>query len=496
MRYCERSEAISHLNIIKKAGLLACLFCFVLQAHAQSPLFTMERQKHYQLLLSLQWEKAPNQQAATEPGAAFLQGLGNALELLMNEDKDLFEAYESTFETHLDQWQEKKKQSASILYFETELTLYWAFVYLKFGHELDAAFQLRKAYQLAAQGRKKYPHFTPLLKSHGLLQVIMGSVPEKFSWVLNIMNMEGNVPLGLKELQLASAENSEVAMEAKLLLCLVQGYVLQQPDIALQQVDFLLTQHPAHPLASFIGASLALKNAKAEKAIHLLSPLKEANLPVTHYFLGDALLYKGEYQEAAAEFMTFAATFKGENFIKDAYFKSGLSYFLLNQKVKAEEFFAQAKEKGNENTEADKYAARTLAGSDPLNAALFKIRFFTDGGYYDKAHEIIRAVTPTDLPSKKEQVEFYYRQARLSHKTNQLSAAKLFYEQTIAMSEDAHWYFAPNACLQTGYILQEEGKIELANTYFKKALSYKKHEYKNSIDAKAKSALAQGTKRK
>jgi hypothetical protein len=30
-----------------------------------------------------------------------------------------------------------------------------------------------------------------------------------------------------------------------------------------------------------------------------------------------------------------------------------------------------------------------------------------------------------------------------------------------------------------------------ASDYFKRALSYKKHEYKNSIDTKAKSALAQ-----
>lgn len=475
---------------------MACLFCFVLQANAQSPLFTTEQEKQYQHLLNLQWEKARALHPSNEPGDIFLQGLGNAIELLMNEDKNRFEAYESIFEAQLDQLQGNKKQSASLLYFETELTLQWSFVYLKFGHELDAAFQLRKAYQLAAQGRKKYPHYIPLLKSHGLLQVIMGSVPEKFSWVLNIMNMEGNVQLGLRELQLASAETSEVAMEAKLLLCLVQGYVLQQPEVALHQVDHLLAQHPAHQLASFIGASLALKNAQAEKAILLLSQVKDVDLPATHYFLGEALLYKGEYEKASAEFMTYATTFRGENFIKDAYFKTALSYYLLNEKIKAEDFFTQAKQKGNENTEADKYAARTLAGSEPLNAALFKIRFFTDGGYYDKALETIRSVAPPDLPSKKEQVEFYYRQGRLAHKTKQLPAAKLFYEQTIAMSEDAPWYFAPNACLQTGYILQEEGKLELAKTYFEKALSYKKHEYKNSIDAKAKSALAQGTKRK
>jgi len=39
--------------------------------------------------------------------------------------------------------------------------------------------------------------------------------------------------------------------------------------------------------------------------------------------------------------------------------------------------------------------------------------------------------------------------------------------------------------------LLDQGKTSDAKNYFEKALTYKKHEYKNSIDSKAKSALAQ-----
>jgi uncharacterized protein HemY len=45
--------------------------------------------------------------------------------------------------------------------------------------------------------------------------------------------------------------------------------------------------------------------------------------------------------------------------------------------------------------------------------------------------------------------------------------------------------------LQLGYLLVEQKQVKEAKKYFEKALSYKKHEYKNSIDSKAKSALAQ-----
>ena len=480
----------------KKASVLACLFCFPLFALAQHQLFSVDQQQKYNLLLHLQWEQARLISTTQEPASLYLQGVSNALELLVNEDPTRFDTYKTAFEDQLDQLRAIQKQSASLLYFETDLCLYWSFVYLKFGHELDAAFQLRKAYQLAALGRKKYPDFAPLLKSHGLLQIIIGSVPEKYNWVLSMMNMTGSIPLGLKELQQASLPSCEVNLEASMVLALVQGYVLQQQDLALLQIETILSNERDHPLVSFIGASIALKNAQAGKAIQLLETLKTTEVPAVHYFLGEAFLYKGDYQKSVEEFLRYIQSFKGENFIKDSHFKIGLCYLLLGETDQATPYFIAAKEKGHENTEADKYAARTLASTDALNTKLFKIRFFTDGGYYELAREAIRTVTPTDLPSKKEQIEFYYRQARLAHKTNQLSAAKLFYEQSISMSADEPWYFAPNACLQTGYILQTEGKAEEAKIYFEKALRYKKHEYKNSIDAKAKSALAQGTKRK
>ena len=65
------------------------------------------------------------------------------------------------------------------------------------------------------------------------------------------------------------------------------------------------------------------------------------------------------------------------------------------------------------------------------------------------------------------------------------------YLKAISMTGDEEWYFAPNACLQLGYMLAAQGQTAEARRYFEQALSYKKHEYKNSIDSKARSALAQ-----
>jgi hypothetical protein len=98
---------------------------------------------------------------------------------------------------------------------------------------------------------------------------------------------------------------------------------------------------------------------------------------------------------------------------------------------------------------------------------------------------------PSDLPSRRDKVEYSYRKARLAHKLQDLPSAKRYYLQCIDLNGDEPWYFAPNACLQMGYIVWNEGDLILAKSYFSKALTYNKHEYKNSIDSKAKSALAQ-----
>jgi hypothetical protein len=69
---------------------------------------------------------------------------------------------------------------------------------------------------------------------------------------------------------------------------------------------------------------------------------------------------------------------------------------------------------------------------------------------------VLHTILPSDLVTLKEQTEFYYRKARLSQKTGEISAAKLFYAQTIDMSGDNPWYFAPNSALNLGYIAQSQ----------------------------------------
>ncbi len=465
---------------------------------AQQWQFDAKTFEAYNLTLNLQIKEAL--EMVSQPKTVqehYVASLAQALELLVTEDGQKFSEYEPLFKNRLDR---KIKSSTPDEYFlQAEVHLHWMFVYLKFGHEFDAALNLRDAYNIVQDCKKSFPKFLAINKTAGLLDVIIGSVPEKYDWVLSLLGMQGSIKFGLQEMESIQLNDSPLAFEEELLHALVQAFVLQKADIAVVEINKILEHHPNNRLALFIGASLAIKNSQSENALTLLTKLtsQDIGLPIyyAYYLMGEVYLHKADYLNSITSYHWFVQHNKGQNYLKDAHYKIGLCYLLNGNSNDAKVTFMTAKTLGKEITEADKYAAKSLAESEYPHLSLTKARFYTDGGYYNEAKNILESITPANIPTRRDKVEYYYRKARLAHKKNQ-AAAKLFYQQTIDMNGEDAWYFAPNSCLQLGYLALNNNDTASATTYFEKALTYKKHEYKNSIDSKAKSALSQLNKAK
>ncbi|MCI0751755.1 MAG: tetratricopeptide repeat protein [Flammeovirgaceae bacterium] len=482
-------------HLIKKAGACVCLFCFTVNSQAQpiNDWATSETlATAYKLALNVQPDEAKALLKYTSgPQAYYVTSLANAIELLITEDESKFDAYEDSYEQKLDALD--KVKTAESLFVKAELRLQWAFVYLKFGHEFDAAWNVRQAYITAQECRKSFPKFVPIKKTIGLLDIMIGSVPEKYTWILDLLSMKGSVERGLKELEEIQLQSPSLTTEATLLSCLAQGFLLQQTQQALDELERNSTILSENRLALFLSAVLAAKNSDGEKSLAYLNQLesKTSGTPIyyLHYLKGESLLHKGDYDQAIDAYRTFVKLYPGENYLKDAFYKMGICYWLKGDAGQSLTFLTKARNSGNESTEADKHAARSLTENTISNPILLKIRYATDGGYYEIAKDLIQETSTGEFLILKDQVEFNYRKARFFHKTNQLSEAKQLYLESIKLSAENPWYFAPNACLQLGYIYEAEKKNSEAKIYFKKALSYKRHEYKNSIDSKAKSAL-------
>jgi hypothetical protein len=481
---------------ILKAGIVVCLFLLPF-SRVKSQDWTLDENvnRAYLQTLNLHTESARallSKDYSIE--ALYVQSLNEALELLVTEDAERFDDYENRFRERTEK--KFKGHIAAYQFLQAEMRLQWAFVYLKFGHELDAAQNLRQAYQIAEECKRKYPRFIPIRKTTGLIEIIIGSVPEKYDWVLSLLGMEGSIETGLEDLNIAKGVESPVAFESRLLSALVQGFVFQKTDAGLREIFTLREQYPQNRLLLFLGAALALKNSQNETALGLLDTLANQqndglDLFYADYLRGEAYLHKADYLNSISSYRSFINHYQGQNYMKDAHYKIGLCYWLNGNVNDALAAFKEAKTMGKESSEADKHAARSMSDDNLPNVSLSKVRYFTDGGYYEQAEETLNKISLQDVREKRDQVEYYYRKARLAHKQNQLPAAVLFYQQTIDLAGEENWYFAPNACLQLGYIVLGNGNKEEARTWFNRALGYKKHEYKNSIDSKAKSALAQ-----
>jgi len=479
--------------ISQKAAVSACLLLFCVSLHAQDLPIDGPHQAAYRSALNLDPQGALlNIPDASSVAGIYVASLAEALELLVTEDREKFSTYEERFLDRLDK--KPKSSSGSHQFLQAEIRLHWAFVYLKFDHEFDAALRLREAYQIAEACRMKFPEYLPIRKTSGLLQVMVGSVPDKYNWILNLLSMRGSVATGMTELKEVAASSGPLSFEGTILHALVQGFILSKPEEALKEMQQVLAENKHNRLVLFLSASLALKSGLNEIALEMLTNLSHAKQGIPLYYAdylrGEAFLHKGDYGRAISAYRWFINHQPGQNYIKDAHYKIGLCHLLEGKKEETLAWFADAKSQGKESTEADKAAGWSLAEVVMPNVKLLKVRHLTDGGYYREADALLSTISDRDLSHKKDKVEYSYRKARLAHKMNRPEAVT-FYLETVKMAGDEDWYFAPNACLQLGYIYQSQNRPQDAADFFKQALTYRRHAYKNSIDSKARSALAQ-----
>jgi len=489
------------LHNLSKAFLAICFIVFsAFTSRAADNLWRFDPalEHVYKLILSLQIDQAKQELAAVknvnELHQMYLESLAETADILITEDEKRFSKFNESFKSRIEKVSEMPS-GPETLFLRAEINLQRGFNLLNLGQELNAVLAIRQAYQLTQECVKKYPTFIPIKKTYGVLQVMVGSVPDKYQWFMSLLGMKGSVRVGQKSLEELRLSNSSLNMEASILFYTIKGFLNQQFNEAAKGFQELLVTEPDSRLLLFLGINMLMKDSQSETAFELMKTLDKhptgLQMAYVEYLRGEALLHKGDYTSAIVSYQKFIKGYRSLSFKKDSYYKIALCYHLLGDNASARKSFETAKTAGKTSADPDKYAAAMLADDLLPNPKILRIRFYTDGGYYKEARDVVKTVTPADLMNPKDAAEFYYRKGRLAHKTQDLTMAKSLYLQTIEKTGDEPWYFAPNAALQLGYISQSQGDVASAKKYFEKALSYRRYEYKNGIDSKAKFALGQ-----
>lgn len=377
--------------------------------------------------------------------------------------------------------------SKALLYFQ------WSIIQIKYGDYWDAAWDFRKAYQLFKENKIKYPQFTPNNIYLGVQEAVMSTIPNGYKWVTSILGLKGNMKEGMQLLKNYSF-SSEILFkeESRVYYIYLKNYLENDIAGAYQLINTYQMDIINNPLFVFMASNLALNNKKAQLAESiLLKRNKSADympFPMLDYELGDAKMKKLDYS-AIQYFQKFIQQHKGSFYIKDALYSIALCYYLIDDQKMANEYVAKVKTKGNAETDADKQALkRALKGVFP-NKLLLKSRLLNDGGYNIEALKIATSILPHTLKSDGEVLESIYRMGRIYDDLAEYDKALFYYHLTIEKGSHSTEYFAARACLQAGYIYEKKGLLAKAKEYYHKELSLGDHDFKNSLDQRAKSSL-------
>jgi predicted negative regulator of RcsB-dependent stress response len=414
--------------------------------------------------------------------------------ILVSQDENVYEKLRSRQESRLENLDDLSEKTPYKRYAEAEIKLQLAMCQIFFADEVQAAWNVRGAFLLLKENQQLYPDFIPNRKTLGLLQVVIGSVPDSYQWVFKILGMKGDVKTGLTNLNSAAQNPNPFQTEALIYREFAQDWINKNDAAGPKLLQKLATENPDNLLFTYLAMSMLKKNKQCDAALNFyqkrIIDSRYLAFPYLHHLAGDLYLYKGDYPRSLKENQYFLSHYAGKHYCKDARFKAYLACFLNNDLLGAQAYYSNIKNTGSAVVEEDKYAQKFIENREILNPLLMKARLHTDGGYYNLAMQALDNFSLKNGTSLKEKIEFYYRRGRIFQGLNKTDSAKACYEKTVQLSGNLPYYFAPNAALQLGYMAAENSDKETARLYFKKALSYPKHEYKNSIDSKAKVGLS------
>ncbi len=494
--------------IFRRAVRTTCpFFCVWLLALARPAVarfaFTPAAQATYADLLALRLDAGRAQLAQlarTESDNGLVPYLANyadVIELLITEDRTQYDQWAPREAERLAQLAANPVQdSPYYLFAQAEVKLQWAFVKLKMGDDLGAAWSIRQAYKWLVANEKRFPDFAPNGKSLGLLRVMIGSVPERYRWLATLLGMRGEVATGLQQMQSAAAAHTPHRLEAALLYQLVRVYLLQDYEGGLAPLQRLHQAQPTQPTLRFFYALSLMKARRSAEALPLLEydAPSTGHFPLPHldYLRGEVYLQRGEYARATAAWRRFLHQYKGESLRKDTYYRLWAAAWLGGDEDQARAYRVRILQEGTARGEADQRAQRFAQSDQMPDRALLQARFSYDGGFYAVALQALAPYHTQGAPAGPDRVEYHYRMGRIRHAQGDTLAAIQRYERTLQLADTApDTYFAPSAALQLGYLYRAQGQEPQARRSFERVFTYQHHPYKTSLDQKARLALAE-----
>lgn len=489
----------------KKLAFIGCFWLLLISSAFAQPVFEFDAtcQTAYNEITALRLASGTQllQQAATENpnnlAPVFLHSYTVFFQLFFNEDPDTYRALQPEFGNILSRLQQGPASSPFYQYTQAVVLLHKAIVEIKFGEKFSAAWNFKKAFSLIKSNEKKFPDFMPNKIVYGPMQVAVGTIPPNYKWLAGIFGLSGSIKEGMKQMRLVLNSNDASARfffnEMAFYYCYLCFYFENNPDEVFRFIQSKKLDVVNNHLFTYLAANLSINDKKTESARAIILGRNTSNTylqtPVWDLELGYVYLHSLQLDKAIEHFSRFVKEFKGKFYVKEAWQKLAFAYYLKGNSKAAENCRVQVLRKGNTYSDADSRAYNESKSGEWPNPELLKVRLLYDGGYFSEALKLLSGKSQASYSKSSDQLEFVYRVGRVYDDLTRYDEALKFYNITIQQGKNRREYYASRAALQAGLIMENKGNLKEAIEYYNTCLEMDDHDFKNSIDQRAKAGI-------
>jgi tetratricopeptide (TPR) repeat protein len=418
-------------------------------------------------------------------------------QLFFNEDATQYSAWKDRRDQRLDLMSQGPAGSPWNLFGRSLIHFQWAAIQIKFGDNWDAAWDFRRSFLQSKDCASQFPSFLPASMLNGAMEVVAGTIPDGYKWLSNLLGIKGSIAGGTQKLeQFLAADDAYASLyhdEAIFYYLYLQFYLSNKRA----EVFAFIRQHQLdvrnNHLFTYLYANLCIndqRSALAQQVIRQMNPSPDyLDMPVWDLEMGYARLNHLE-PEALEHFQLFLVRFRGKFYVKDVLQKMSWYYYLKGDTFRADSCRRQVLVRGSAASDADRQALKEARSGRWPNKVLLKARLLDDGGYFEEALQVLQGMDPAELRDQVERCEYIYRMGRIYDGLGRADEAIEAYQGAIRLGEHLKEYYAARAALQAGNIYEQRGDRAKAISLYEKCLSMPEHDFKNSLDQRAKAGIA------
>ena len=487
---------------------IVCAWIFILSpfiSTAQYDIFwTVEAKNAYAMIQDLRFDESLTiirLQGITYPENLiwpYLEDYALFLQIFVREDLAMVPSFIETSTPRIERIAVVADSNPFALMAQAQMHLHQCGLRMQQAQFAAAANDINKAFKILKRNQKLHPDDHSNLRLYAALKVAFGAIPDQYRWLVSMVtSLSGSIDEGIGELNHILSESNPVNnifyMETVLLTALAQGRLNNKPAVALELLNKNFGKVPPNRFVQYVMANLYIANGDNDNAIRVLSletglPGAE-RIPYLDFMLGKCKLYRGD-EDADIYIKNFLLLTKGHHYIKEAYQKLAWNSLIRGDRDSYFDFMQLVLIKGEKETDEDQQAMREAETMEIPHPLLLKSRLHFDGGYYDKAGQILNDEFYNTLTHRKQRLEYLYRKGRVLHALKSYPEALHYYNLTIKAGEHEPYYYACSAALHSGIIHETLGSEPAAERYYLICLQINPAIYATGLHQKARTGLS------